>query len=65
MNPAASDCAFRLRFRAKQQLTVLELRCRQLSEPLLLQNSPGKQSQIMCQSVGTIEDLQSSVLMQG
>ena len=35
-------CMFRLRFRAKEQLTVLELRCRRPSEPLLLPNSQGK-----------------------
>ena len=45
----------RLRFRAKQQLTVLELRCRRLTEPLLLHNSPGEHAQITCQSAGTSE----------
>ena len=35
-------CMRRLWFRAKQQLTVLELRCRRLLEPLLLRNTPGQ-----------------------
>ena len=42
----------RLRFRAKQQLTVLELRCRLLPEPLLLHNTPGEPA-LYCIANGT------------
>ena len=44
VTPKASYTSCRLRFRERQQVTILELRCRRFAQTLLLPNTPGEAS---------------------